>query len=79
MPRGLRLSHLVIANVISFVNTSNKFLMKFYLHVDISVAHLGVLEMIDLCLSMHGEHIIEYTNGKMSCVYNFVCKRKIHF
>ena len=39
--------------------------------------NIGILKMIVLRFSIHGEIIIERTNGRCHAFSNLVCKRKI--
>lgn len=67
MPKGLEVPHLPIATMILFVNISNLFEVKIYLHM------AWILDMI-LCFSMQWEDTIEPMNGKCD-VFTFLHAR----
>jgi hypothetical protein len=64
MPKGLKVSCMLIVNMILFVNISNLLRRNINHVMTFSVAHWDTCEMKGLCFSMQVECIIEYTNDK---------------
>ena len=62
MPRGLKVSRPLIANMISFINISNFFQWKNIYIMTFRAAQW--IWMIVMRFSMQGEDIFEHTNGK---------------
>jgi hypothetical protein len=63
MPRGLQVSRLLIANMVTFVNISNFFKLKKKIYImTFRVAHWDMLD--DSLASYQGENIFECINNK---------------
>ena len=63
MPKGLKVSRLLIVNKIPFIYTSNFFECKKIYTMTFRVAHWDTY-MIVLCFNMQRDNIFERTNGK---------------
>ena len=59
MPRGLKVSHPLIVNMILFIDINIVFTLK-----NIYIMIIGMLEMIVFHFSTQRKNIIEHTNGK---------------
>jgi hypothetical protein len=64
MPRSLRVSCLLIINMILFVNKSHFLKVKIIYNVMFSLAHCDTWKNRGWLFSMQEEYVIDHTNGK---------------
>ena len=64
MPRGLKVSHPMIANMKLFINISNLYELEFIYIMTFRCSTLEYFKMIVLHFSMQGKDNIEHSNGK---------------
>ena len=69
MPRGLKVSHLLIVNMILFVNINTQLSEVNVYMMTFSIGH-WILKMVIFHFCMHMEDITEHSNCKCHVLYN---------